>query len=116
MLKYQQAINLLKNKYPDLSFFFFSDDPQWCQTHLPVSKENAIFVSHNAGASAWEDLVLMGMCKHHIIANSSFSWWGAWLADQRHAGSPRLVYAPKQWFALTDVKNSDRFPAHWQVI
>ena len=95
------------------NFFVFSDDLEWCRANLKLG-DSAVFVDHNAGEDAWQDLILMGRCQHHIIANSSFSWWGAWLADQRWSGSNRLVIAPKQWFGSTPQQDlSDRFPAHW---
>jgi hypothetical protein len=96
--------------------FVFSDDPEWCQSNLPLNGK-ATFITHNSGADAWQDLVLMGRCRHHVIANSSFSWWGAWIADQRWTASQRLVIAPSHWFSGRPEQNlGDRFPSHWEML
>ncbi|MBY0432606.1 MAG: alpha-1,2-fucosyltransferase, partial [Cyclobacteriaceae bacterium] len=73
-------------------FYFFSDDPSWCKQHMPVGQ--AVFVDHNTGENAYKDLVLMSSCKHAIIANSTFSWWGAWL----NRNPDKVVIAPRTWF------------------
>ena len=90
------------------TFFVFSDDPRWVREnlHLPFPTQ---YMSHNDDHHNYEDLRLMAACSHHIIANSSFSWWGAWLG-----GNPdRIVIAPKTWF--NDPSRSDRslVPAEW---
>ncbi len=98
--------------YPQ--YFVFSDDPVWCRANLPLEESNTTYVTHNAGNDAWQDLLLMGYCRHHVIANSSFSWWGAWLADQCYGILQRLVVAPEHWFIGKNEKDlSDRFPHHW---
>jgi Glycosyl transferase family 11 len=113
---YTTALERVYSSVEAARVFVFSDDTDWCQKNLPLQEREAIFVSHNGGADAWQDLVLMSRCRHHVIANSSFSWWGAWLADQRWLGSPRLVVAPSRWFAGSVTQNlADRFPKHWTV-
>jgi hypothetical protein len=113
---YINAIRELGKSLHGARYFVFSDDPDWCQVNLPLD-ETAVYVTHNAGADSWQDLMLMARCQHHIIANSSFSWWGAWLADQQHpAGIDHLVYAPRRWFtAQSGLELRDRFPPHWLV-
>jgi len=113
---YINAVRELSQVVQDPRFFVFSDDPDWCQTNLKLN-DNAIYVTHNIGADSWQDLMLMARCRHHVIANSSFSWWGAWLADQRHCNSSsRFVVAPARWFAgQLDLDLRDRFPPHWRV-
>jgi len=58
----------------------------------------------------------MSLCRSNVIANSSYSWWSAWLGDMRHGVRNRLVIAPKLWFLRQAYCASDRFPAHWALI
>lgn len=88
---YKNAVHLLNKKRPGLVFFIFSDDIDWCKNNLEFI-ENIVYVDNTQ--SAIEDLELMKHCSHNIIANSTFSWWGAWLNQ-----NPRkIVVAPKYWF------------------
>jgi hypothetical protein len=113
---YAAALWQVGAKVTDAHVFVFSDDPQWCRQNLPWGGA-VTYVSHNAGPDAWQDLVLMGRCKHHVIANSSFSWWGAWLADQRWGVAGRNVIAPKIWFAGALKQHlQDRYPKHWEIV
>jgi Glycosyl transferase family 11 len=114
---YIKAIELVRKIDPNTNFYIFSDDISWCRKHLSGLEAPLIFVDQDASVSDWEDLILMSHCKHHIIANSSFSWWGAWLADQRWGVSDRLVIAPSLWFSAGNGHDlSDRYPAHWQIL
>ncbi len=113
---YQAALGRIEVELTSPRYFVFSDDPTWCRSNLPLHESNAVFVDHNAAPNSWQDLVLMSNCKHHVIANSSFSWWGAWLADQLSPSPKRLVFAPERWFVGPDSQSHvDRFPAHWIV-
>lgn len=69
----------------------FSDDLDWCQNNLRVEGIEFVFVD---GQRDYEDLVLMSLCQNHVMANSSFSWWGSWLNER----SNKIVVAPKTWF------------------
>ena len=89
---YEKAIELIREHTAQPEFFIFSDDIEWCRKNLNVGQ--AVFVDHNPGADSWKDLVLMSACQHNVIANSSFSWWGAWL----NANDAKKVIAPAQWF------------------
>ena len=73
-------------------FYVFSDDPEWCRANLPLD-ETAVFVDWNKKADSWQDMMLMSRCRHHIICNSTFSWWGAWLNPR----TDKVVFAPQQW-------------------
>jgi hypothetical protein len=113
---YVTAIARLREAVASPHFFVFSDEPEWCASNLPLHPEEATFVSHNTGPLAWQDLMLMSRCRHHVIANSSFSWWGAWLADRRSASPQRQVVAPARWFGGQAHDTRDRFPSHWTTI
>jgi hypothetical protein len=111
---YNLAIRLISNQTNKPKFFVFSDDLKWCQSNLSFDSTFPTFVMNNTGDNAWQDLFLMSQCRHHIIANSSFSWWGAWLADQRWSISQRLVFSPKRWFSnMRTYDLNDLLPAHW---
>ena len=79
----------------------FSDDPQWCRENFPKGCEVV------EGNSKYDDMALMAAHDYHIIANSSFSWWGAYLGPQK------LVVAPKQWFTTPTVDSTDLVPERW---
>jgi hypothetical protein len=90
---YKIAINRFKTLFENPRFFIFSDDLKWVEDNLCIENFST-FISHNGYIKDYEDLRLMSLCKHHIIANSSFSWWGAWLCEN----SNKIVLAPKKWF------------------
>ena len=104
---YKAAINQMMNKIKDPVFFVFSDDIEWVKNNLLFASQ-AVFVDHNKNTESYNDMRLMSLCKHHIIANSSFSWWGAWL----NANPKKLVIAPKNWFR-NGTDDGDLIPAEW---
>lgn len=108
---YEAALMLMEEKLNGPEIFVFSDDIQWARNNLKIDLP-LHFISHNTADKDYEDLRLMCNCKHHIIANSSFSWWGAWLGG----GSRQLVIAPKKWYNTKSYSYADRFPASWLVI
>jgi hypothetical protein len=97
---YREAAALIAAKVPDPVFFVFSDDPAWCEAHFKLPYKTMILgnldrtVYHHLGRED-ADLYLMRLCGHAIAANSSFSWWGAWLGADMNGG---IVIAPKSWF------------------
>ena len=103
---YHRASQTIAATLPAARFFVYSDDPDWAKDHLRLGRP-ATFVSHNGPAAPHEDLRLMSLCKHHIVANSSLSWWGAWLCEN----PSKIVVAPAQWFA--QVPMPDLVPASW---
>jgi hypothetical protein len=112
---YKDAVAYVLAKFPGATFFIFSDDLDWCKKNLNL--EQVHFVDHNEVENSWEDLILMSKCRHHIIANSSFSWWAAWMADNNQAVANHLVIAPKNWFNKAhQINNTDRFPQHWILL
>jgi hypothetical protein len=92
-------------------FFVFSDDIGWAQQNLNLDYP-VTYVTDNGPERDYEDLRLMRQCKHHIIANSSFSWWGAWLGSH----PDKIVIAPLKWFGKTDYDSSDLVPPFWMRI
>jgi hypothetical protein len=101
---YVEAVNLLKKKIPKAKFFIFSDDPLWAKNNLSFIP-SALFLENDRGGD-FEDLILMSKCRHQIIANSSFSWWGAWLANNIE----QVVISPRQF------KYTPRIPKRWVSI
>ena len=104
---YQNAINYISAQVEQPSFFIFSDDMGWVKEHLKIDLP-CIYIDHNQGAESYNDMRLMSLCQHHIIANSSFSWWGAWLNSR----TDKIIIAPKQWF-VKDVNTNDLIPNDW---
>ncbi|MEC3878254.1 alpha-1,2-fucosyltransferase [Parapedobacter sp. 10938] len=88
---YHRALDYMKRNIDQPRFVFFSDDIPWCKANFPLT--NALFVDWNKGLESFRDMQLMSLCKHHIIANSSFSWWGAWFNSDPH----KIVVSPSHW-------------------
>lgn len=88
---YEKAIEAAKVQLASPQFVFFSNDIPWCKETF--SAEKAVFVDCNQGEQSYRDMELMSLCQHHIIANSSFSWWGAWLNPSPN----KMVISPSQW-------------------
>jgi hypothetical protein len=93
---------------PDAKFYVFSDDPVWTKENLKLPYEVA-YVSHNGENTNYEDLRLMTFCRHFVIANSTFSWWGAWLSARKG----KTVYAPRKWFNDPSYDTKDLIPPGW---
>ncbi len=103
---YKQAVELLSKNMESLQLFIFSDDIAWCKNSLSFNYPT-IYINHNSGKASFEDMRLMSSCKHNIIANSSFSWWAAWLNKNEN----KQVIAPKNWFRKAT--NPDIYPENW---
>ncbi len=105
---YHAAVDDLVRRFPELHVFAFSDDPGWVKENLNLSTPLHVMDVCSVD-DAHIDLELMKNCRHHVIANSSFSWWGAWLST-----SPdQVVYAPRKWFADAGTDTSDVIPSCW---
>lgn len=107
---YQKAINIIVEKVTNPYFYIFSDDLEWVKKNLAITLP-VTYVGHNKGGQAFQDLRLISHCKHQIIANSSFSWWGAWL----NSNPQKIVIGPKQWF-LVNKNTSTLFPRGWHML
>ncbi|MDD6891934.1 MAG: alpha-1,2-fucosyltransferase [Bacteroidales bacterium] len=88
---YQNALRKLEEQVPSPHYYVFSDDLEWVRQQLPLP--GAVYVDWNTGEDSWQDMLLMSHCRHHIICNSTFSWWGAWLGNH----PDKVVVAPEQW-------------------
>lgn len=99
---YYKAIDIIKKKIKYSVFFIFSDDINWCKDNLLI-KDKTFYVRNNKPC---EDIKLMSLCKHNIIANSSFSWWGAWLNINKN----KIIIGPRKW---TKRDNTNRLPENW---
>jgi Glycosyl transferase family 11 len=108
---YQQCVDYLSRQIKAPHFFIFSDDPMWVSKNLNLGVPFT-FVDHNPPKNGYEDLRLMSLCKHHIIANSSFSWWGAWL----NQNPGKIVLAPKKWFNSVGYNTKGLIPDEWLKI
>lgn len=108
---YLDAIKLIASKMDDLLLVFFSDDTEWAIEEFKNLPYSLIFIDHNKGENSWKDMFLMSNCKHNIIANSSFSWWAAYLNQNQN----KMVIAHKQWFAdpTKNSETSDLIPESW---
>jgi Glycosyl transferase family 11 len=104
---YQKAISQIKAKLDSPVFFVFSDDIDWAKNNLNLDK-SSVFISHNKNVESYNDMRLMSLCKHNIIANSTFSWWGAWL----NSNPNKIVITPLQWFA-NGQDAADLVPSTW---
>jgi Glycosyl transferase family 11 len=105
---YLSAVEYLRNRIPNIKLFVFSDDPNWVVRHLEPELGSIEVVSHNSGIRSSNDMRLMSAANHHIIANSSFSWWGAWL----NPSIKKIVIAPSKWFV--DARStSNLIPKSW---
>lgn len=105
---YRDAIKSMLQRVEDPHFFIFSDDPKWVNNIFSFNIPHTI-VYHNNEKTNYEDLWLMSLCKHNIIANSTFSWWGAWLNNN----DKKIIIAPKKWFNSSYQVKNDIIPDSW---
>ena len=108
---YLRAIDFIRARFEDPFFFIFSDDIEFARQNLPAGIRR-VFVEGNDDASSQEDQRLMAACQHHIIANSSFSWWGAWL----NPSSSKTVIAPRNWLGRPGSYYPGLLPPDWTII
>lgn len=108
---YYSAIRHITTRVQNPYFFVFSDDPQWAKDNLKIGYP-VQFVEANGPDRSVEDMWLMKSCNHHIIANSSFSWWAAWLNNKQD----KIVIAPRIWFLDKKINTRDLIPELWHKI
>lgn len=102
---YYKAINYIKDNVSNPSFFIFTNDASWVEANLNI--EHSFLVEGNDGEDSWQDMYLMSLCKHAIIANSTFSWWGAYLNKNKE----KIVVAPCKWY--NTIEAPDIVPSNW---
>ena len=105
---YERAIAMIQERIPNAEFYVFSDDMDWVKQNLSIS--NATFVNWNRQEDSWQDMYLMSQCKHNITANSTFSWWGAWL----NIHSEKIVVCPSRF--INSSMPSDIIPDSWMKL
>lgn len=105
---YKAALKLVQGKVPGVRIFVFSDDHDWVEANFRTELGEFDIVSHNIGIRSANDLRLMSNADHHVIANSSFSWWGAWLNPSPN----KIVIAPNRWF-VNGIDDRDLIPTGW---
>ncbi len=105
---YKEAINFFNKKITSPVFFVFSDDITWVKSNMDFLGNEVVYVSQE-NIPDYEELILMSKCKHHIIANSTFSWWGAWLNPYKD----KMVVAPRQWYKKDANRAKDLLPPEW---
>ncbi len=105
---YARSIHYLRERHAGLTFYVLTDDPEWVFANLSPLIRDLRLIRHNSGASSFRDMQLMSCARHNVIANSSFSWWGAWL----NARPGRTVIAPSRWFS-NGQSSKDLVPPDW---
>lgn len=111
---YKSALEYLRSKLATFDVFVFTDDPEWAKQNLKdLIAPNSMTVVSNPELKDFEELTLMSMCRHQIIANSSFSWWAAWLNDDFE----KIVTAPRRWNGVDEhIPTGDLIPPRWTLI
>lgn len=106
---YERSINYILERVKNPAFFIFSDDPEWAKSFLKINYPCTFVEGNSWNKKSFEDLRLMSLCKHNIIANSSFSWWAAWLNKNPN----KIVIAPVKWFNDSSRNSKDIIPNSW---
>ena len=111
---YQEAMDSIRKEVENPVFFIFSQDFDWINENLTFDKEEVHFIDWNKGKDSYIDMQLMSLCKHNIIANSSFSWWAAWL----NKNPEKRIFAPARWFRKEERNEDlkDFYPQGWKMI
>ena len=112
---YERALRHVRERVSDAKVFVFSDDPAWCRTRFASGPSAVVVDLALARREAALDLWLMSRCRHHVVSNSTYSWWGAWLG----AHADQIVCTPDRWFndeAMSEAAMRDTVPARWRRI
>jgi len=106
---YRSAIRLMTQKFPDSQFFIFSDDISWVKRQNLFDNTKHTYIEKTADMHDSDEMFLMSQCHNNIVANSSFSWWGAWL----NSAPGKVVVAPQNWFRSAELDTKDLVPKSW---
>lgn len=106
---YHRAVEKIEAEIGAVHLFVFSDEPEWCRRHLDTLGSETTIVDVNGPSKAADDLRLVALCEHHVVANSTFSWWGAWL----NPSPEKIVIAPEPWLLDTRWPGDLRLPSNW---
>ena len=104
---YKKAIEYIQQHVENPKFFIFSNDIEWCKDNMNI--HDAVYVTGNTGVNNYQDMQLMSLCKYNILANSSFSWWSAWLNNN----PDKLVIVPQKFFNGGTYNETDLYPVSW---
>ncbi len=107
---YIEAIRIMREKLPTAHFYIFTDDLPWAKEHITFPEPNTVVSGPTR--QPHEELMLMASCRNNIIANSTFSWWAAWL----NPNQSKTVIGPQKWFADEKIDTSDILPSSWKRI
>jgi hypothetical protein len=110
---YINCMGKMLERHPASHFFIFSDDLKWARNHLPQNYQMTFIETEDRETSVVDELYLMSKCRHHIIANSSLSWWGAWLSENH---SNQTILAPERWLNKANVNLDNLLPEAWERI
>lgn len=105
---FQKAISIISAKASNPCFYIFSDDIDWAENNIKTEYP-ITFIDNNIGKKDYEDLRLMSSCRHNIIVNSTFGWWGAWLNKNKS----KIVITPKNWYKKGPTDTQDLIPESW---
>lgn len=107
---YKKSIEFIRNKHGLVPLFIFSDDPEWVEKSFDAHGHPSTIINLHSEETAYRDMHLMSLCRNHVIANSSFSWWGAWLSNYNGT-----VCAPCEWFSGETGSLKNPCPSRWQL-
>ena len=102
---YRNALREMEKRVGHLHYYVFSDDLEWVKANFDLP--DAVYVDWNKGEDSWQDMMLMSRCRHHVICNSTFSWWGAWLNPRKE----KIIIAPERW--TRDADSREIVPEEW---
>lgn len=109
---YRSALALIRERVDRPQLYFFSDDIDWVRKHLQTDLPSEYVANASGDTAVIGELELMRQCRHHVIANSSLSWWGAWLSNR----PGKTVVAPRSWLKSKPLALDDLLPPEWHVV